>query len=77
MDHITDKFVHFLEQFGSPDLAEFEFKKVIHDDPALREEYREWCHEVGSSEKNGFFDFCDEYLEAQNDVWENLNDFDE
>lgn len=77
MNDITDLFRDYITQFKSPDIAEFEFKKCINDDPELREEYREWCQEVGSTEKNGFFDFCDIYLEEQNDVWENLNDFDE
>lgn len=77
MDHITDIFINYINQFGSPDLAEFEFKKAIHADAELHELYSQWCDEVGSSEKNGFFDFCDDYLEEQNDVWENLNDFDE
>lgn len=77
MIHITDIFKDYLHQYGSADMAEFAFKKAIHDDPELLEEYRQWCDEVGSTMKNGFFDFCDEYQEEQNDVWENLNDFDE
>lgn len=77
MKNITDIFNDYLENFSSVDMAEFEFKKAIHADDSLRANYREWCHEVGSSEKNGFFDYCDEYIAEQNDVWNNLNDFDE
>lgn len=77
MFDITEIFKDYLLQFGSPDIAEFEFKKAINDDAELRESYREWCREVGSSEKDGFFDFCDEYQEQENDVWENLSDYNE
>lgn len=77
MDDITDIFRDYIAQFKSLDIAEFEFKKHINTDPELHDAYREWCEEVGSTEKNGFFDFCDQYNEEQNDVWENLNDFDE
>lgn len=58
-------------------MAEFEFKKAIHQDDEMRNAYRQWCNEVGSTEKNGFFDYCDEYLAEENDIWQNLNDFDE
>lgn len=77
MKDITEIFIHYINQFGSPDMAEFEFKKAIHDDRELRDDYRQWCQDTGSTEKSGFFDFCDEYLSEQNDVWENLSDFDE
>lgn len=78
MTDITEIFINYLEQFGSADMAEFEFKKAIHADSELRNLYRTWCDEVGSTEKNGFFDFSDEYLAEQNDVWQNLNnDYDE
>lgn len=77
MEHITDIFNRYLGEFESVDIAEFEFKKAIHADSQLRSLYRDWCHEVGSTEKNGFFDYCDEYLAEQNDVWNNLSDFDE
>ena len=34
---------------------------MIAEDDYLREDYEEWCHAVGSSEKNGFLDYCEEY----------------
>ena len=50
---------------------------MIDEDDELHRRYREWCHEVGSSERRGFLDFCDEYLRDRESVWDNLNDFDE
>ncbi len=77
MKDITEIFDSFLQEYGSIDIAESEFKKNIHEYPELREQYREWCKIVGSTEKNGFFDYCDEYLDSQNDVWDTLNSYDE
>lgn len=74
MEHITDRFNDLLREYGSVDIAEAEFKKMIHEDHDLRASYREWCHEVGSSEKRGFFDYCEEYFESQDSIWENLKD---
>jgi hypothetical protein len=77
MDDITRIFENLLEQYGSIDIAEAEFKKLIVEDDELHEDYREWCDTVGSSEKKGFLDFCDEYMESQESIWDSLNDFDE
>lgn len=77
MDEIIEVFNNYLTTYGSVDIAEAEFKHMIQDDSHVRDLYREWCDSVGSSEKNGFFDYCDEYLDTQNDVWNTLNDFDE
>ena len=74
MKDITDIFIDVLQQAGSVDMAEAEFKKMIGVD---EEAYREWCHEVGNNERNGFVDFCEEYLSDREEVWDNLSDFDE
>lgn len=74
MDEITDFFDRLLQHCGSADIAEVEFKKLIHEDPDLRAAYREWCDEVGSSEKKGFLDYCEEYFESQDQIWDNLKD---
>ena len=74
MKSITEIFVEYLDNYGSVDIAESEFKKNIHEDRDLHEAYREWCHMVGSSEKNGFRDYCEEILSSQDDVWQTLSD---
>ena len=77
MEDLTDYFISVIKQSGSIDIAESEFKRAISDDDDLRAKYREWCHQVGSSEKRGFLDFCDEYLASQDPVWDTLSDYDE
>lgn len=77
MNDITLTFENILTEHRSIDIAEAEFKKMVNEDSELKEQYREWCDAVGSSEKNGFRDFCDEYIESQDSIWDSLNDFDE
>ena len=77
MNDITEVFDYYLSQYGSVDIAESEFKKTLHEDAQLKAAYREWCDQVGSSEKSGFKDYCDEYFESQNDIWNTLSDYDD
>lgn len=51
MNDITHLFNSLLQQYDSIDIANSEFKKLLHEDEALKEEYSEWCHAVGSTEK--------------------------
>lgn len=74
---ITDFFVNIIQQTPSIDMAEAEFKHNIADDDELRKQYRDWCHEQGTTEKRGFLDFCEEYVDGQNEVWDSLTDYDD
>ncbi len=74
---ITDIFRTIIQQTGSIDMAEAEFKKMIGEDDTLHSLYREYCREVGSSERRGFLDFADEYMDSQQSIWNHLSDFDE
>lgn len=77
MENLIDYFIHIIKQSDSLDIAESEFKRSLIDDDDLRRQYREYCREIGTSEKNGFLDFCEEYMQDQDNVWNSLNDFDE
>ena len=46
MRDITDVFLHILHQYGSVDMAEAEFKKMINEDSELRTEYGAMLWEV-------------------------------
>lgn len=74
---ITDYFRHIIEQYGSYDIARAEFFHHIDDDPALHEQYAEWCEENGYSERNGFDEFIEQHINSADSVWDSLNDFDE
>lgn len=77
MEDITEYFISLLHQHQSVDIAEAEFKRAIADDDELHDLYRQWCHQEGDSEKNGFVNFCRDYLDDRNEIWESLNDYDE
>ncbi len=76
-EDITEVFNNLLKHFDSVDVAEAEFKKMIHEEPELKALYKEWCRNNGSTEKNGFHDYTEEYLDSQDSVWESLNDYDD
>ncbi len=76
MDNFTDLFDDLLRSCGSVDIAEAEFKRMIADSPDLRAEYRAWCHETGHTERRGFLDYAEEYLDSQDSVWDTLTDYD-
>ena len=66
---ITELFDSLLEQTGSIDMAESDFKRMLVDDSSLRRRYKEWCMENDTTERYGFLDFCKERLERQDDGW--------
>lgn len=51
MNDIIEVFNHYISQCGSIDIAESEFKMAMNEDQKLKKLYRQWCHDVGSSEK--------------------------
>lgn len=77
MNDITDFIKDLLAQHRSIDIAEAEFLRLMADDDELRLEYKQWCDDNGFTEKRGFLDFCEEYMDSQNSIWESLNDYDE
>lgn len=77
MSDITEIFISILNECGSVDIAESEFKRMIADESELRQQYADWCDENGSSFRKGFLDFCEEYLESKNSIWDSLTDYDE
>jgi len=53
MEDIEDFFISIIKQSHSADLAEAEFKRCLVDDDELRQRYKEYCREIGTSERNG------------------------
>lgn len=76
MEDLFEYFVNILKQSDSIDIAESEFKRSLIDDDDLKRRYREYCREIGTSEKHGFLDFCEEYMQHQDSIWESLSDYD-
>lgn len=75
MEDITELFLNILEQSNSIEIAEADFRRLLVDEPELRRAYREYCRENGVPEKHGFTDFCQRHIDARNDIWNSLNDY--
>ena len=76
MNNISDIFDDLLMSCGSVDIAESEFKRMIASDSDLHSEYRDWCLDNGHTERHGFLDYAEEYLQRQDSVWDSLADYD-
>ena len=61
MIDIEERFTAIIDEAPGIDIAESNFKQSLIDDPELRKAYREYCREQGTSEKNGFIEFCEQY----------------
>lgn len=72
---ITDFFVSLITSHGSIDVAEAEFKRLVAEDNELRAQYRAWCEESGTTERHGFGDFAQEYLEGRESKWDILDEY--
>lgn len=74
MSELLNTFDELLRSYGSVDMAEAEFKRLLADDNELHDAYRQWCDENGHTERHGFLDYAEEYIANQNSVWDSLND---
>lgn len=75
LNDITAYFVSLIESHGSIDVAEAEFKRLLSEDNDLRSEYRQWCDENGTTERHGFNDFVQEYLEGREAKWSIFDEY--
>lgn len=66
---ITEYFEHIISQHRSIDIAESEFKIMLCDNPPLKAAYKKWCADNGLTEKSGFIEYCNSYLDNEEDKW--------
>ena len=76
MKTIEEIFEALIAQHRSFDIAEYEFRKLLYEDQEFHSRYREWCHEQGYREKNGFTDYCRQYIDEQDEKLNVLSDDD-
>lgn len=78
MDYDINKYLlTLITESPSIDIAEAEFKRNLADDDDLKTAYRQWCEEKGYSERKGFAEFCQEYFEDRDELWNSLDDYDD
>lgn len=70
MKYITELFDSFLRQSDSIDMAESDFKRMLVDDPDLKKEYKSWCRERDTTERDGFLEYSREYIERHSGGWD-------
>lgn len=76
-DNITELIESIIKQNRSLDLAEASFRHLLEEDKDLRDEYKEWCDAKGYTERKGFSDYFQEYVEREDSIWDSLNIEDE
>lgn len=78
MDYdIPQYFKNLIHEIPSFSIAEAEFRRNMEYDEQLRNAYKKWCEDEGYELRTGFMDFCQEYADERNDMWNTLTDYDE
>lgn len=77
MTDFEEILIEYIQKHDTLDIAEYEFKKAISEDNKLKSEYKNWCEEMGYSERHGFREFAAEYAENFDSIWDSLKDYDE
>ncbi len=73
-----EEIIHTLiDQNGSIDFVESEFARMIDNDSELKNAYKEWCDDLGYSQKSGYKDYIEEVFESQDSVWDTLTEFED
>lgn len=68
---------NLITESQSVDIAISEFKRNMADDDGLKEAYREWCEAQGYSERTGYKEYIEEFIENRNERWNSLNEYDD
>lgn len=66
-----------LTEFGCADIAESEFFHNLNEDVQLRDEFRQWCDEMGYREKEAFQKCCNDLSDTSESIFDTLSDYDE
>ncbi len=76
MNDILEVFEHIIKQYRTLDMCEKELHLLLNEDSALRADYKEWCETMGYTERKGFAEFFQEYVDREGSVWDSLEDQD-
>ena len=75
MYDISDLLRELLDRYSNTSDLDQEFRRMLRDDPALVDDYAEWCDEHGYKNATGFRDFINEIVESQDSFWDNYQEF--
>lgn len=68
---ITDVFEFHMAQFGDIHQAEDNFRDELESDPKLQKLYKDWCDEMGYSERKGFRSYFINKAEEES-IWDEI-----
>lgn len=74
MNDISEILRSLLDQYSEIGDIDYEFKKMISEDVALKNDYKHWCEGNGYKPKTGYLDYLDELLEQQDSIWDNIGE---
>lgn len=74
MNTFEDFLDGIIRQYDSLDISEHEFRKLLQEDPELREEYKVWCEENGFRERTGFTEYFYNYVDNMHGRMQVLDD---
>ena len=75
MNDISDLLRELLGRYSNTVELDREFRRMLRDDPNLRDEYEVWCDDHGYKTSTGFRDFIDEIVESQDSFWDTYHEF--
>lgn len=74
MNDISDILRALLDQLASTSEVEREFASMMNNDSQLKEDYKQWCDEMGYDAKTGYQDFIDEQMQDRDEFWEVMSE---
>ncbi len=77
MTDIEDLLRSLIDQHKSIDIVESEFKRILNEDPMMKEDYLAWCEEGGYSYKTGYEDFIQQIIDSDDSIWDTLIQFED
>lgn len=66
-----------INQYRSIDIVESEFKRLLDEDPIIRNDYATWCEEEGYPLKKGYKEYIQRIFASENSIWETFVQFED
>ena len=75
MNDISDLLRELLDRFSNTSELDREFRRMLRDDPSLKDDYDVWCDDRGYKPATGYRDYIDEIVESQDSIWDTYHEF--
>ena len=75
MNDISDLLRTLLDRHSNTEELDRAFKRMLNSDEQLRDDYRQWCDDMGYSIASGYRDFINEIVESQDSIWDTYHEY--